>query len=107
MKIDNAKLRKEYINQLKNENAVGSRVEVNDADGYRIWIVSRGQELFYHSGDRAFLCDFDPYASGVMVSSIRKWDDGTQVSQEDKDLFVKRLKSYFLRYQDGKEVKLG
>jgi len=93
------------IAELKAQAFSGARVEVNTEFDYRIRILHRGESIFYQEGNRALICEFDPYAYLIVEKSIAKWDDEELVSKEDLIRIKERLTRYFLVYQDGQAVK--
>ena len=104
MKINRKELERQYINDLKSENATGPRVEINKEHGYKIRILHRGDRLFYQEGDRAMICDLDIDGCAIPVKSIKKRDDGTKITEEERDRIKERIRLYFLKFQDGSHV---
>lgn len=72
--------------------------------GYKIRIVECGEGLFYQEGDRAMICDLDIHGYAIPIKSIKKWDDGTKITEEERDRIKERIRLYFLKFQDGSHV---
>ena len=104
MKLNPKEIERKYINDLKSENATGPRVEINKEQGYKIRIINRGECLFYQEGDRAVICDLDIKGYTIPVKSIKKWDDGKKITEEERDRIKERIRLYFLKFQDGSQV---
>ncbi|GAA0537992.1 hypothetical protein [Chitinophaga japonensis] len=98
-KIDAKKLQFEFIQELKNDRTVAPMIEDNKTAGYKIRIIQRGEHLFYQQGDRAFICDIQIRDNILFTDSIKKRDDGTTITDEEKAIIFERIESYFKNYQ--------
>jgi hypothetical protein len=87
----------EYIQWLKADPYWGVQVRVSDAEDYRIKTVSRGEQVLYQENERAVLVDIDSAQNALATKSIRRWDDGTPVSDEERAIIVQRLVRYLTR----------
>ena|SRR2546428_12795785 len=104
MKINHKEIERRYLSDLKSENVIGPRVEINKEHGYKIRTLHWGERLFYREGDRATICDLDIQGCAIPVKSIKKWDDGTKITEEEKERIKERIRLYFLKIQDGSHV---
>jgi hypothetical protein len=93
------------IKKLKREDYDAPRVENNPV--FRIKIIGRGEQLFYHDKELglALMIDISLMDDCVFASSIERWDNKAEVSDEEKAIVVKRVKQYFLDHQ-GTEVNV-
>lgn len=87
----------EYIRSFKEDSFSGLRVRVNDTEEYRIRIVSRGEQAFYQQNDRALLVEISPAKNALSSRSIRRWDDGSPVTANERDIIVQRMVAYLTR----------
>jgi hypothetical protein len=87
------------IHRLKKDGVVGPRVEVNDK-GYKIRIITRGEELFYMDGKKALIADICLSPPCIFSFSIKKWDNGKIISDDEKKVILQRIISYFKKYQE-------
>ena len=93
--MNSKKLEKDYIEKLKAETkqGLGSKVEVNLVKDYKFRIVSRGDQLFYQSGDKAILIQMNPYDYAIYANSINKWDDDIQLTEIEREELYERVKA--------------
>lgn len=93
------KKEKEYIKELKLDESTGVMIEDNFVEGYRIRLIERGERLFYQQGENALICDIQIRNGSIFRSSIKKWDDDSIITEEEKLIILERIKSYFINYQ--------
>ncbi|HVI48245.1 MAG TPA: hypothetical protein VM802_25480 [Chitinophaga sp.] len=93
------KKEKEYIKELKEDKATGAMIEDNKTGGYKIRVIERGERLFYQQGNRGLLCEIQIRNGAIFSESIKEWDNNEKVTQEEKNLILDRLKSYFINFQ--------
>lgn len=90
---------KEYIRELKIDKSTGKIIENNLFEGYKIRIIERGERLFYQQKEKALICEIQIRNGSIFSSSIKKWDDDSIVTEEEKRTILERIKSYFINYQ--------
>ncbi|MBN1984451.1 MAG: hypothetical protein JW795_23195 [Chitinivibrionales bacterium] len=93
------KLRKAELERLKADRGTGPYVEENVQEGYRIKIIYRGEHLFYQQGERALICAIDPIDNIIYKKSLKHWDNGKKISDEEKKIICDRIIRYFKVYQ--------
>lgn len=101
MKKTAERLQYEHIQELKETTVATPRVEVNQEEDYKVRIINRGEQLFYQQENRALICEIQPTESIVYTDSIKRWDDGKPVTDEEKRRIITRLDSYFKKYQEA------
>lgn len=89
---------REELQELKARTASGRFVEINPA-GYRIWIGGRGEHLFYQDGERALFAVISLSRAVVSESSLDYWDDGTSLTDDERQQALQRIVEYFSRVQ--------
>jgi hypothetical protein len=67
-----------------------------DADGrpFRFRIVGRGETAFYQEGERALLFEVLVGAGVISRRSLRAWDDGKRVTEQERDRIVAHAADY-------------
>lgn len=92
---------KSYILELKADKSIGPMIENNLDQNYRIKILHRGEQLFYHDllTDRALIVEIQVRNGSIFRKSIVKWDTGRSVENYEKEVILNRLLSYFINYQ--------
>jgi len=91
----------DYIQELKNDQAVGPIVEYNIVSNYKVRIVNRGERLFYQEidSDRAIIIDIQVRNDTIFENSLIRWDNGKNIAADEKEIIIKRVISYFSRFQ--------
>lgn len=74
---------KPLIGSLKIDFEKVHRFEKN-GESFGLLILGRGENLFFQKNDKAFICDISARDAELDKSSIKKWDDGTKISLEQK-----------------------
>ncbi len=93
------------IDSLKNDFEKVHRCEEN-GELFGLLILGRGENLFFQKGDKAFICDISAHDSELDKSSIKKWDDGTKISLDQKtELAVKIAELYKKFYKDELKIE--
>ena len=91
---------KSLIDALKTDFEKVHRFEKN-GELFGLLILGRGENLFFQKGNRAFICDISARDSGLDKSSIKKWDDGINISVSQKQsLAIEIAELYKMFYQD-------
>ena len=92
------KLRKEdleCIAKLKQETPFsGMSRRVSDSEEYRLRVLGRGEMAYYQLNERALLFELLAGQGIVFAKSIRYWDNGRRVTQEEKAVLIQRLEEY-------------
>lgn len=84
-----------YIEGLKTaEPFRGLRVKVSEAEEYKLQILGRGEMAFYQQNDRALLFELSAGAGVILKKSIRRWDDGSKVTDAEREVIIERVSSY-------------
>jgi len=77
--------------------------EFRDEDGfiYKMKILGRGEELFFQKNGSALICDISARFSVIEPKSIRRWDNGKKISDEEREVILtKIIELYEQAYQD-------
>ncbi|WP_343565697.1 hypothetical protein [Sphingobacterium sp.] len=77
--------------------------EFKDEDGviYKMKILGRGEELFFQKNGSALICDISARFSVIDPESIRQWDNGKKISDEERAfLLAKIIELYKKAYKD-------
>jgi hypothetical protein len=106
MKIDSKTITYNSIQELKNSTDVGLSFERNVEYNYKVRIINRGEHLFYQQEDRAFICEINPHESIIFKYSIKKWDNGVKITDDEKEVIFDRLILYFKNFQDNIDAKI-
>ena len=96
------------LRALKKSDFSG-KYTVNSPDGYKIKITGRGIFLFYQEGERALFVtihiDVKDRTTVIFTQSIRKWDDGSKISEKEKRRITDRVYKYLMdTCEDGNVV---
>jgi hypothetical protein len=95
------------LQKLKKGEFSAPYVEDNP-EGYRIKIIGRGEQLFYQQDDKALfveiVTDSKNNCENIFAASIKKWDNGKKVTEDEKRLILTRLKNYFVNIQKMKSI---
>lgn len=77
----------------------------NDAIVYKIKILGRGEELFFQKGDDALICEISARLAVIDPKTIKKWDNGNKISDEERTLVVaKIIELYKDAYKDDLKI---
>jgi hypothetical protein len=100
-KNESEKLNYEYIQQLKQKMVTDREPTVSTENGEAcfIRILHRGEQLFYQQGEKALICEISTTHGRCYVDSIRKWDDGSKISDDEKTVIYKRISNWWLVMQ--------
>ena len=97
----------EFILQLKAEQpSYASPQRAAGGAEYNIRILSRGEQAFYQEGSRALLLEISAGYGVIMKSSIRFWDDGQKVTEEERARVIERMGSYLTASGDPATFKV-
>jgi len=85
----------EHISELKSDLTIR---EKKDRHGkYKVKILYRGEGLYYEDDNKALICEIGLLPKIVLFTkTIKKWDNGCKVTNEEKLKIYSRLKQYFL-----------
>ena len=73
----------------------------NGGISYKMKILGRGEELFFQKGDNAIICDISARFSAIDSQSIKRWDNGKKISDEERAvLLAKIVELYKKAYKD-------
>ncbi len=96
---------RDFIESIKrSESFEGFEARVGETETYRLQILGRGEMAFYQEGGRALLFEIDP-RGGILSRSIRRWDDGLKVTNEERAVVVDRMSAY-LRSRGVEDVRV-
>lgn len=89
-----------YVKEIK--STITGAYEIKDNGGiYKIKILGRGEELFFQKGDDALICDISARFAMIDPLSIKRWDNGSKISDEERTLILaKIIDLYKEAYQD-------
>jgi hypothetical protein len=80
---------REYIVKLKQtEPFTGFREPGSDGVECKVQILGRGETAFFQRGDRALLLEVLAGQGVIFSRSIRRWDDGKVVTDEEREVVV-------------------
>ncbi|MEZ0609347.1 hypothetical protein ACAW74_12560 [Fibrella sp. WM1] len=94
-----------FMQALKADFSTGPMVEVNIEAGYKIKIIGRGEQLFYQQEDKALICEIQVRNDLIYRDSIKRWDDGSWIDENQKEIILHRIINYFRMFQ-GVEAKV-
>ena len=88
------------IKELKADiNSVHRFTEGNDQ--YGIYIIARGELLFFQQNDAAFLCDISARDALIIPDTIKSWDNGKKITAEEKPALLETIiRLYKQAYKD-------
>ncbi|TDQ11788.1 hypothetical protein [Pedobacter metabolipauper] len=89
----------EYLKELKTDMSEGIMIEHNTVDHYKIRLINKGEELFYHDlqTNTAFICAIQIRNGSIFEKTIHKWDTGALI--ENKQEILKQIERYFIIFQ--------
>jgi hypothetical protein len=91
----------ELIKAVKEEVPFpGFRAQISPTEEFRIRTLARGEQAFYQQNERALLLEISARSNIIFRKSIRWWDTGEAVTDEERDLIVKRLVDYLTSPRD-------
>lgn len=95
---ESEKLNYEYIQELKQKMEADREPKIPTESGEicYIRILHRGEQLFYQQGGKAVICEISTTYRRFYIDSIRKWDDGSKISDEEKTVIYKRISDRWL-----------
>ena len=87
-----SKADREYLRELKQaEPFTGFREQTAAGEACKVQILGRGEMAFYQQGDRALLLEVLAGHGVVFAKSIRRWDDGKKVTDEERETILEVL----------------
>jgi hypothetical protein len=87
-----SKADREYLRELKQaEPFTGFREATAAGEECKVQILGRGEMAFYQQGDRALLLEVLAGRGVVFAPSIRRWDDGKKVTDEERETILEVL----------------
>jgi hypothetical protein len=87
-----SKADREYLRELKQaEPFTGFRERTATGEECKVQILGRGEMAFYQQGDRALLLEVLAGRGVVFAPSIRRWDDGKKVTDEERETILEVL----------------
>lgn len=89
-----------YVKEIK--STITGVYEIKD-DGiiYKMKILGRGETLFFQQGDDALICDISARFAVIDPKSIKQWDNGNKISDEERMIIVDRIiEMYKQAYKD-------
>jgi hypothetical protein len=101
-----SKADREYLRELKTtEPFTGFREQTAAGEEAKIQILGRGETAFYQQGDRALLMEVLAGHGVIFAYSIRRWDDGKKVTDEEREVVIEMM-SRVMRKLGAEEVKV-
>ena len=83
----------EQIHWMKNnDNRIGIRV------------LGRGDVLFYKKNDKWFTCEMSAIKSIIGIQIVKKWNDDTPLSSEDKEEAIKLISVLYKKHYGEEPV---
>ena len=106
-KSESDRLIYESIQKLKLEASSRNGVKFNakSGDPCWIWILNRGEQLFFCTKGKAIICEISTAYDFLEVKSIKKWDDGTKISDDEKRIILQTISDFWLS-RNGTKIKL-
>jgi hypothetical protein len=87
-----SKADREYLRELKQaEPFTGYRERTTAGEECKLQILGRGEMAFYQQGDRALLLEVLAGRGVVFAYSIRRWDDGKKVTDEEREVVIEMM----------------
>ena len=84
-----SKADREYLRELKQaEPFTGFRERTAAGEDCKVQILGRGETAFYQQGDRALLLEVLAGRGVVFADTIRRWDDGKKVTDEEREVAI-------------------
>ena len=84
-----------FIHELKQaEPFTGVRAEAASGRSYKFQIVGRGETAFVQLGDKGLLFESLVGQGVVFAATIRRWDDRSPVTDDERDDIVQIASSY-------------
>lgn len=82
----------DHLRELKQaEPFTGFRERTAAGEDCKLQILGRGELAFYQQGDRALLLEVLAGRGVVFACSIRRWDDGKKVTDEEREVVVEMM----------------
>lgn len=80
------------------EKADGPYVEKNTEEGYTIFIINRGEQLFYKDRNGAVIVEISLSGQWMDADSIKAWDGCFKMTKKQKSLAINRICRFFAKY---------
>jgi len=94
-----------YVKEIKSSIIGAHEVEEQDGMTYKIKILGRGEELFFQKGNDALVCDISARHAVIDPKTIRRWDNGKKISDEERALILEKIiELYKKAYKDDLAV---
>lgn len=90
----------EHIQDLKKNHEGAYSVELDKTGICYIRILNRGEQMFYQENDRAFICEISVLHDIVFSKSIKKWDNGEKVTEQEKNDIKNKITFFFKQYHN-------
>ncbi|GAA0538000.1 hypothetical protein LX66_2025 [Chitinophaga japonensis] len=92
------------IKELK-ANIDGVHRFTDGTDKYGMLIIARGELLFFQENDKGLLCEISARYSLINPKTIKQWDNGDKISEEEKDqILAKIIHFYKIAYKNDLTV---
>lgn len=94
----------EYLKDIKADAKINEKVDKTGT--FKIKILNRGEQLYYQSEDKALIFEIGLLPKIVLFTkTIKKWDNGKKVTDEERSILYERITQYFLN-SDNEKIEL-
>ncbi|WP_343534800.1 hypothetical protein [Pedobacter sp.] len=94
-----------YVKEIKSTISGCHEIKEEDGTFYKIKILGRGEELFFQKNNDALICDISARFAVIDPKSIKRWDNGTKIADEERQLILTKIIALYAQaYQDKLEV---
>ena len=83
-----------HIQELRNERPFSGFTDDGAEPPYRLRILGRGELAFYEERGRALLFELIAGRGLIFTKTMRLWDDGYAVTDEDRKRIAGRIEAY-------------
>jgi hypothetical protein len=98
---------KAQLQELK-ANIEGVHRFEEEGSRYGMLIIDRGELLFFQQNDDALLCDVSARYSLINPASIKEWDNGHKITEEERAALLEKIIHFYKKaYKDELKVFNG
>jgi hypothetical protein len=77
-----------YSKEIKDTITGAHEIDGKDGHKYKLKILGRGEELFFQKDNDAMICEISAWHAAIDPKSIRRWDNGNKISDEERALIL-------------------
>jgi hypothetical protein len=100
---ESERLRYEHIQELKRQKSSAYKVSLGDNTDCYLQVLNRGEQMYFQLGEKALICEISALHGIIYSDSVKKWDDNSKVSDNERLIFEKAVRIY---WEDKNRVRV-